>query len=141
MPEIGQELSKKPTVTAAPKVILTLGDQPSEMAKFTPYTGKGESYRMNPVVGDITDALMQARNSKKLKRDVCSSYLARRYASLLKQTNTWADMTLDVEAAGVGPHTYSHTIVYLHPRTHFGVTRMALVGMVVRAGLSQFSPR
>jgi len=83
MPEIGKELAGRENITAAPKVILTLGDQPSEVLK---YSGKGESYRLDPVCGDITDALNQDRRMKKLDRRGCAALLAARYCVLARQT-------------------------------------------------------
>ncbi len=81
---------------------MTLGDQPSEMAKFTPYTGKGESYRLDPVCGDIADALSQDRRSKKLDRDATAEYLAKRYARIIDETKTWSEVFLTQEARGFG---------------------------------------
>ena len=59
-------------VVEAPKVVVSAGDQPGEMSKYTPYSAKGESYRLDPICGDIEDALQQSR-AKKKNRQVGSS--------------------------------------------------------------------
>ena len=102
MPELGKELGGQHNVVSAPKVIVSVGDQPGEVSKYTPYTVKGESYRFDPVCGDIADALAQKRNSKKVDRSQTARYLSRRYISLATETATWASMELDEECRGVG---------------------------------------
>ena len=52
-------------IVEAPKVVVSAGDQPGEMSKYTPYSAKGESYRLDPICGDIEDALQQSRAKKK----------------------------------------------------------------------------
>ena len=100
MAEMGKELTNSERVVAAPKVIVVAGDQPGEMHKYTPYSPKGESYRMDPVCGDIQDALSQDRSNKKADRSAAASLLNRRYAAIADATKSWLDMTLDTEAMG-----------------------------------------
>ena len=102
MLELGKELTSSDTssVQAAPKVNVTVGDQPGEMAKYTPYTSKGESYRLDPICGDIDDALFQSRNNKKASRTDAALFLNRRYAAVYSATKSWTGMTLSKECMG-----------------------------------------
>ena len=102
MPELGKELGGRDSVVSAPKVVVTVGDQPGEVPKYTPYTVKGESYRLDPICGDIEDALKQKRNDKKVERKHTAEYLAGRYACLAKQTADWASVELSPGCRGVG---------------------------------------
>ena len=66
LPEVGKELSQDCTVQQAPKVVITVGDQPDEMMKYTPYSKKGESYRLDPICGDIQEMWQMFNSSRVL---------------------------------------------------------------------------
>ena len=100
MSEVGKELTAEDRVQQAPKVIVVAGDQPGEMHKYTPYTPKGESYRLDPICGDIQDALSQDRNNKKADRSAAAGFLNQRYATIAECTRSWLDMTLEPAAMG-----------------------------------------
>ena len=105
MPDLGKELTNEDAsgtrLQEAPKVVVSVGDQPDEMQKYTPYTRKGESYRLDPICGCTEHILQQKRNNKKADRMQAALFLNRRYAAIHDQTKHATDITLTEESMGI----------------------------------------